>query len=234
MGFQNQAQPPQDQAARPPAPAMAQIPPLPPVLGPPPVNVLEIEENEEKEEKRKNKKKVKTRDTMPIKRTRQRDASMKDADPSQGNDSEAGTSKKKKKGSRRKINVDDFPLGRNASAYDLVADVSQQGPTITWPQLLHLSPKLRRQWSKSVSTRRSSMRPINMVRSKEAKDMEPIVEAYVKGRRIPKAYVDGGAQICVMSERLMNQLGLDVSGPSTFRAKLSPMQLLNVWESYIM
>ncbi len=67
----------------------------------------------------------------------------------------------------------------------------------------------------------SSMRPINMVRSKESKDMEPIVEAYIRGRQVPKAYVDGGAQICVMSEQLMNQLGLEVSGPSTFREKLA-------------
>ena len=50
--------------------------------------------------------------------------------------------------------------------------------------------------------------------------MEPIIEAYIKGKRISKAYyVDGGAQICVMSERLKNQIGMEVSGPSTYRAK---------------
>ena len=51
--------------------------------------------------------------------------------------------------------------------------------------------------------------------------MEPIVEAYIKGKRISKDYVDGGAQICVISERLMNQLGIEVSGPLTYREKLA-------------
>ena len=51
--------------------------------------------------------------------------------------------------------------------------------------------------------------------------MEQIIEAYIKGKRISRAYVDGGAQICVMSERLTNQLGMEVSGPSTYRAKLA-------------
>ena len=72
--------------------------------------------------------------------------------PSQ-NPKEASTSKRKKS-SRRRISIDDFPLGRGSSAYNLVADVRAQGPNITWPQLLHVLPELRRQWSKVVSTRR--------------------------------------------------------------------------------
>ena len=66
---------------------------------------------------------------------------------------EASTSKRNKT-SKRKINMDDFLLGMGSSAYNLVADVRAQGPNITWPQLLHVLPKLRRQWSKVVGTRR--------------------------------------------------------------------------------
>ena len=51
--------------------------------------------------------------------------------------------------------------------------------------------------------------------------MEPIIEAYIKGKRISKVDVDDGTQICVMSEILMNQLGMEVSGPSTYRKKLA-------------
>ena len=51
--------------------------------------------------------------------------------------------------------------------------------------------------------------------------MEPTIVAYIKGKRILKTYVDGGAQKCVMSERLMNQLGMEVSGPFTYREKLA-------------
>ena len=61
-----------------------------------------------------------------------------------------------------------------------------------------------------------------MVGSKKLVHVEPIGEAQIKGKRIGQAYVDGGAQIYVMSEQMMNQLGLEVSGPSTYKkAKLA-------------
>ena len=70
---------------------------------------------------------------------------------------EEGTSKsakrKKRTSSRRKISIKDFQLGSKEEPYDLVKDVSSQGPKLSWPQFLHLSPKMRRQWSKMVSTR---------------------------------------------------------------------------------
>ena len=55
-----------------------------------------------------------------------------------------------------------------------------------------------------VSTRRGRTRPINLVGSKKLADVEPIKEAHIKGQRIGRAYVDGGAQIGVMSEQMMN------------------------------
>ena len=72
----------------------------------------------------------------------------------------ATTSKKRKKEvgvTRRKITIKDFPLGLKEDPYDLVEDVSSQRPKLTRPQLLHLSPKMRRQWSKMVSTRTSKV-----------------------------------------------------------------------------
>ena len=49
---------------------------------------------------------------------------------------EATTSKKRKKRSstRRKITIQDFPLGSKEKPYNLVEDVSIQGPKLTWPQ----------------------------------------------------------------------------------------------------
>ena len=71
---------------------------------------------------------------------------------------EEGTSKdarkrKKRSSTQRKITIKDFPLGMKEEPYDMIEDVSSQGPKLTWAQLLHLSPKMRRQWSKMVSTR---------------------------------------------------------------------------------
>ena len=41
-------------------------------------------------------------------------------------------------------------------------------------------------------------------------DVLPILEAYIKGQRIRKVYVDGGAQVYVMSNKMMHQSGLEV------------------------
>ena len=73
---------------------------------------------------------------------------------------EEGTSKKERKkraSTQRKITIKDFPLGSKEEPYDLVEDICSQGPKLTWPQLLHLSPKIRRQWSKMVSMRTSKV-----------------------------------------------------------------------------
>ena len=52
-------------------------------------------------------------------------------------------------------------------------------------------------------------------------DVLAVLEAYIKGQRILKVYVDGRAQVCVMSEKTMHQLGLEVQGKSEFKAKMA-------------
>ena len=136
---------------------------------------------------------------------------------------EEGTSKgakrKKRASSQRKITIKDFPLGSKEDPYDLVKDVSSQGTKLSWPQFLHLSPKMRRQWSKMVSTRMSKV--MGSVEAKRESDVLPVLEAYIKGQEICKVYVDGGAQVCVMSEKTMHHLGLEVHGKSKFKAKMA-------------
>ena len=107
---------------------------------------------------------------------------------------EEGTSKKKRKmraSTQRKITIKDFFLGSKEEPYDLVEDICNQGPKLTWPQLLHLSPKMRQQWSKMVSTHTSKV--MGAVEARGDEDVLPILEAYIKGQRIRKVYVDGEA-----------------------------------------
>ena len=134
-----------------------------------------------------------------------------------------GTSKNKRKkkasATRQKITIKDFPLGAKEDPYNLVEDVSSQGHKLTWAQLLHLSPKMHRQWSKMVSTRTSKV--MGAVEATKEEDVLPVLEAYIKGQRIRKVYVDGGAQVCVMSKKTMDQLGLEVQGKLEFKAKMA-------------
>ena len=97
---------------------------------------------------------------------------------------EEGTSKdakkrKKRSSTRRKITIKDFPLGEREEPYNMIEDVCNQGPKLTWPQLLHLSPKMRRQWSKMLST--CTTKVMGFVEAKKDEDVLPVIEAYIKG-----------------------------------------------------
>ncbi|MCO5570280.1 hypothetical protein L7F22_023998 [Adiantum nelumboides] len=209
---------------RPPPPPqpMATVPPVPDQPEERGVNIIKLEEPKEL-------------NVMPaIKRTRaqERDEEMKSDtsdEPKKGKkkvkEDEAESSKKKKsRRSRRVIGIDDFPLGKNLEPYDMVEDLKSQRPNITWPQLMHLSSSIRRQWPKLASTRIPKKRKekvVKSIKSNTPKDIEPIVYAYIKGKRVSNVYVDGGAQMCVITERTMHRLGLSITEPSDCHAKLA-------------
>ncbi|MCO5603257.1 hypothetical protein L7F22_057405 [Adiantum nelumboides] len=123
--------------------------------------------------------------------------------------------KRKKKASmtRRKIGIINFPV--KSKPQDLIEEVQRQEPKLTWPQLLHLSPRMQRQWSKMVSTRRS--KNVNTLKAQVLEDALHVLAAQIKGQRVSREYVDEGAQVCVISEKMMHKLRLEVSGPSGFK-----------------
>ncbi|MCO5551799.1 hypothetical protein L7F22_005301 [Adiantum nelumboides] len=124
--------------------------------------------------------------------------------------------KRKKKASmtRRKIGIINFTV--KSKPHDLIEKVQRQEPKLTWPQLLHLSPGMRRQWSKMVSTRRS--KSVNTLKAQVLEDDVPVLDTQIKGQRVSSNYVDEGAQVGVISEKRMHKLGLEVSGSAGFKA----------------
>ncbi|MCO5603794.1 hypothetical protein L7F22_057946 [Adiantum nelumboides] len=62
---------------------------------------------------------------------------------------------------------------------------------------------------------------MGLVSGRSLKDIVPVVDAYVKGQHISNVYVDGGAQICVMSEHVFHRLGLKISAPAPYKAKMA-------------
>ena len=72
-------------------------------------------------------------------------------------------------------------MGASSRPYDLVHDVCEQGLKITWPQLLHLAPKVRRQWANMVSTRWPKSKVMGALSGRNLEDILPIMDAYVQG-----------------------------------------------------
>ncbi|MCO5567136.1 hypothetical protein L7F22_020822 [Adiantum nelumboides] len=216
--------PPQQQKS---LPLPAPISPLPPVRENKTVSIISLDEKGKekvKEEevilpKGKGKDKENKQeevDAMPIKRARQEEIANSEADTRRKTkESEEGSKKKTKP--RLKLTIKDFALGESSQPYDLVDDVSMQGPKISWLQLLYLSLKVCRQWSKMVSTRRVKTKAMGLVSRRSLKDIVSVVDAYVKGQSISNIYVDGGAQIC--DEHVFHRLGLKISAPAPYKAK---------------
>ncbi|MCO5575721.1 hypothetical protein L7F22_029524 [Adiantum nelumboides] len=106
-----------------------------------------------------------------------------------------GANKKEKKRNKkasmtkRKIGTINFLL--KSKPQDLIEEVQRQEPKLTWPQLLHLSPRMRRQWSKMVSTRRS--KNMNTLKAQVLEDDVSVLDTQIKEQRVSRDYVDGGA-----------------------------------------
>ena len=132
----------QQQVLRRPPQLVAEVPPLPEEAHERAVNVIQLES--------KGKEKVVEPEIVAVKRTAAKKARFSEeasGPPSSMDTEEEGTSKsakrKKRTSPRRKITIKDFQLGMKEEPYDLVKDVSSQGPKLSWPQFLHLSPKMR-------------------------------------------------------------------------------------------
>ena len=84
--------------------------------------------------------------------------------------------------------------------------------------------KLKREWkrlasSKKVKVHEPTKGEMDLRSVEELLDICPAVIAWCKGFNIGEAYIDGGAQISVMTQACMEKLGLD--GSSDFKLRLA-------------
>ncbi|MCO5611132.1 hypothetical protein L7F22_065382 [Adiantum nelumboides] len=159
-----------------------------------------------------------------IKEERARAKLRRDEDKGKAPMEEGESSKQAKaRARRRKIGMDDFQLGKGQPAYDFLENLKNKKADISYGQLLHLSSSMRRHWHKLASIRRVKVKlpHAHVVQLHKVTDVLPVFDAWIHGRRVNKAYMDGGAQVCVMIEETMQQLGLELTGKSMFSVKMA-------------
>ena len=127
---------------------------------------------------------------------------------------------KKSQESKRRIAIKDYPLGLNQESYSLLNDLKERKVDMTFAQALELVPNLRREWRKVVSIskkgRRATTTTIGRVDTQDIpricynheKDLLPVLEVWCQGQVVAPTYVDGGAQVCVITEDTARRLQL--------------------------
>ena len=95
----------------------------------------------------------------------------------------------------------DFPLGEGQESYSLRGDLTSRKADVTFGQLVEMVPKLKRQWKKLVNPmeREPEMGSIRVLAIHELPDICPIVDVWHKRKSLGQGYVDGGAQICMIT-----------------------------------
>lgn len=123
---------------------------------------------------------------------------------------------------KRKIGMEDFFLGEGNDPYNLLDDLKEKKADITYGQLMQLSSSVRRQWHEVASVHRVKMKDpkLHVVQMTCVADIQPLVaDVWIQDRQVQKAYVDGGAQVCVTTESTMHHL--KVIGKSLFSVRMA-------------
>ena len=65
------------------------------------------------------------------------------------------------------------------------------------------------------------MMDTHVVQLHKVSDVLPVVVARILGRKVEKVYMDGKAQVCVMTEDTMHQLRLDITCKCMFSVRMA-------------
>ena len=114
-------------------------------------------------------------------------------------------------------------MGEGVEAFNLKHVLISSGPRITWPQLLQLSPTLRKEWGRLASIRQSrkTVHYVGIVRVEDRKDIRPTILVSIKGSHIKDALVDSGARVSLISEFVVNKVGILISRSSSARVPVA-------------
>ena len=137
--------------------------------------------------------------------------------------------RKRSHSKKRKIKMEDIPMGVGIEAFNLKHELISSGPRITWPQLLQLSPTLRKEWGKLASIRQSrkTVHYVGIVRVEDRKDIRPTIPVSIKGFHIKDALVDSGARVSLISEFVVNKVGIPISRSSSARVVVANGKVTN-------
>ena len=91
---------------------------------------------------------------------------------------------------------------------------------------MEMVPKLKRQWKKLVNPleKEPDKGLVRVLAISELPDICPLVNVWHKRKNLGEGYVDGGAQICVITQTCVEKMGLTVAGVSGFRIRLANHQ----------
>ena len=89
---------------------------------------------------------------------------------------------------------------------------------MTFGQLVEMVPRLKRQWRKLVnpSEKEPDRGSVRVLAIDEVSNICTIVDVWHKRKNLGQSYVDGGAQICVITQTCIEKMGLAVAGVSGF------------------
>ncbi|MCO5592793.1 hypothetical protein L7F22_046796 [Adiantum nelumboides] len=157
-------------------------------------------------------------DMMPLGKREREGYAAPGPSKKKGKDAKA----KRKRRPCKKFEVTDLPLGEGQTAYDLKEDLIGRKIDCTFGQLMNMVPKLKRQWKSLVNpVKEPKHGQVRVLAMGELPDICPVVNAWHKGVGMGEAYIDGGAQVCVITQSCVERFGLITCESSGFRIRLA-------------
>ncbi|KAH9290776.1 hypothetical protein KI387_034893 [Taxus chinensis] len=144
----------------------------------------------------------------------------KEKDNEDGNDPKKIKGETSKKHRRRKLGVQNFLISERQGPYSILEDLSKRPANITYGQLLAMTSEKRRELRSGLNARRRKEVEVPVLDA-EADPYAPQAEVLCNGISIHDVLVDGGVVVNVMTESVMNMLGLKIDRPSTLMLSTS-------------